>query len=67
MTRSTAKMQNSEMPNIIKFLIFIACSIALFADVAFIAWATRNALIVVPVTLAAAYLASAAAHWTILK
>ncbi|MFZ0260458.1 MAG: hypothetical protein WBE94_18975 [Pseudolabrys sp.] len=55
------------MPNIIKFLIFIACSIALFADVAFIAWATRNPLIVVPVTLAAAYLASAAAHWTILK
>jgi hypothetical protein len=52
---------------VIKFLSFIACSIALLADVAFIAWATRNLLIVVPVTLAAAYLAYAAAHWTILK
>ena len=52
---------------VIKFLIFIACSIALLADVAFIAWATRNLLIVVPVTLAAAYLAYAATHWTILK
>jgi hypothetical protein len=55
------------MPNIVKVLIFNASCVALFADVAFIAWATRNALIVVPVTLAAAYLASAAAHWTILK
>ena len=52
---------------VIEILIFIACSIALLADVAFIAWATRNLLIVVPVTLAAAYLAYAAAHWTILK
>ena len=52
---------------VIKFLIFIVCSVALLADVAFVAWATRNLLIVVPVTLAAAYLASAAAHWTILK
>ena len=60
-------MQSSEMPNIVKVLIFIASWIALFADVAFIAWATRNPLIVVPVTLAAAYLAYAAAHWTILK
>ena len=60
-------MQNSEMANIVKVLIFNASCVALFADVAFIAWATRNALIVVPVTLAAAYLASAAAHWTILK
>ena len=60
-------MQNSEMPNIVKVLMFIASCIGLFADVAFIAWATRNTLIVVPVTLAAAYLAFAAAHWTILK
>ena len=55
------------MTKVIEILIFIACSIALLADVAFIAWATRNLLIVVPVTLAAAYLAYAAAHWTILK
>ena len=55
------------MTKVIKFLIFIVCSIALLADVAFIAWATRNLLIVVPVTLAAAYLAYAAAHWTISK
>jgi hypothetical protein len=63
MTGSTAKMQNSKMPNIVKVVIFIA----LLADVAFIAWATRNPLIVVPVALAAAYLAYAAAHWTIPK
>ena len=52
---------------VIKFVIFIMCSMALLADVVFIAWATRNLLIVVPVTLAAAYLAYAAAHWTIPK
>jgi len=43
------------------------CSVALLADVAFIAWATRNLLIVVPVNLAAGYLTYAAAHWTIAK
>ena len=67
MTGSTAKMQNSEMPNIVKVLIFIASCLALLADVAFIAWATRNLLIVVPVSLAAAHLAYAAAHWAIPK
>jgi Flp pilus assembly protein TadB len=67
MTGSTAKMQNSKMPNIAKVVIFIASCIALLVDVAFIAWATRNPLIVVPVALAAAYLAYAAAHWTIPK
>jgi Flp pilus assembly protein TadB len=67
MAGSTAKMQNSEMPNTVKVLIFIASCIALLADVAFIAWVTRNLLIVVPVTVAAAYLAYAAAHWTISK
>ena len=52
---------------VIKFLIFIVCSVALLADVAFVAWATRNLLIVVPVTLAAVYLALLTAHWTILN
>jgi hypothetical protein len=49
---------------VIKFGIFIVCSVALLTDVAFVAWATRNLLIVVPVTLAAAYLAFAAARYT---
>ena len=51
----------------IKFVIFIVCSMALLADVAFVAWATRNLLVVVPVALAAVYLAYAAAHWTFPK
>jgi hypothetical protein len=50
---------------VIKVLIFIVCSVAVLADVAFVAWATRNPLIVVPVTLAAAYLAYAAARYTV--
>lgn len=56
------------MPKVIKFVIFIVCTMALLADVAFIILATQfNLLIVLPSVLSAAYLSYAAAHLTILK
>ncbi|MFZ0064821.1 MAG: hypothetical protein WAK90_01505 [Pseudolabrys sp.] len=56
------------MPKVIKFVIFIVCTMALLADVAFIILATQfNLLIVLPSVLSAAYLCYAAAHLTILK
>jgi len=62
------KLQNNKMPKVIKFVIFIACSMALLADVAFIIWGTQfNLLIVLPSVLSAAYLSYAAACLTILK
>jgi hypothetical protein len=61
-------MQNNKMPKVVKFLIFIAVSMALLADVVFIIWATQwQLLIVLPVVLSAADLSSLAAYWTILK
>jgi len=60
-------MQNKKMPKVAAFLIVIASCAALAVDVAFIAWATRNPLIVVPAAFAAAYLAYAAVYWTIMK
>jgi len=60
-------MRNTKLTKTVKLLIVIASCVALAVDVAFIAWATRDPLIVAPVTLAAAYLAYAAVYWTILK
>jgi hypothetical protein len=58
----------SEMPKVLRFLIFITISMALLADVAFIIWATQwKLLIVVPIVLSAVYLVLLAAYRTILK
>lgn len=60
--------QNNKMAKTVKFLILIACVVGLFADVAFIVWATKlNLLIVVPAVLSAVYLSYVAAYWTVLK
>jgi hypothetical protein len=62
------KMQNNKMPKVVNLLIFIAVSMALLADVAFIIWATQwKLLIVVPSVLSAIYLVFLAAYRTIVK
>jgi hypothetical protein len=62
------EMQNNKMSKVVKFLIFIAISATLLANVVFIIWAAQGKLwIIVPNVLSAIHLVFLAAFRTILK